>query len=67
MTHEGGWTSVPQDHYPRQSRERGWPTSRPVREVVRMTLGEKVATVVSILAAVFVIVMLCYERGAPLQ
>jgi len=58
-------TTTRPEHYPRQSRDRGWPTSQPL-ERPRYTLAERVGMVVGILAAVFVIALLVVEKGAPL-
>jgi hypothetical protein len=52
------------DQYPRQARERGWPTSEPAGK--RSTLGERVAMWVGIAAALLVIALLFFENGRPL-
>jgi len=60
-------TTTRPESYPRQSRDRGWPTSQPASKRPRYTLGERVGMAVGILAAVFVIVLLVVEKGSPLQ
>jgi len=59
-------TTTPPDRFARQSSDRGAPTSGPVWREPRYTLGERVAMVVCILAAAFVIALLVVEKGAPL-